>query len=158
MRYSTPTIPPPSNPSQPQQQTHTQHSQPQQNIMNPEAVVALAPTGPPPPNIPTNHTGPPSAPHVIGHPQVGIPPQIQVHYPTIFHQATLMPQQNHHQTNEQLEQQVMVPDQQQIHQQVYHYQQEIQVQPKTQESLISEDKKAMRPPTIAQTAVSCFRL
>ena len=121
-------------------------------MLNPEAVVALAAAGPPPPTIPQNHGGPPQASHLVGHPQVGIPPQIQVHYPTIF-QATIMPQQGHQQ--DQMEQ-VQVPDQQQIHQQVYHYQQEIQIQTKNPESLMDEDVKSNLPPTVAQTAVSCF--
>jgi len=77
VRYSTPTVPPPSNPSQTQQQNHSHRPPPQQNIMNPDAVVALSATGLPLPTIPTNYTGPPSAAHIVGHPQVGIPPQIQ---------------------------------------------------------------------------------
>jgi hypothetical protein len=66
-----------------------------------------------------------------------------------------MPQQGPHQSD-QLEQVQVQPDQQQIHQQVYHYHQEIQVQAKTTESHMEEDMKPNYPPTIAQTAVSCF--
>ena len=150
VRYSTPTVPPPSNPSQPPQQNLSHHPSAQANIINPEAHVAL-----PPPNIPTNHNAPPPpAAHIVGHPQHGIPPQIQVHYPTIF-QATIMAQQGHHQGDQGDQQQV--PDQQHVHQQVYHYQQDFQVQPKTQEPLIDDDASCPTgKPTIAQTAVSCF--
>ena len=62
-----------------------------------------------------------------------------------------MPQQGHHHID-QSEQQV--PDPQQSHQQVYHYQQEIQLHPRTPESLRDEDIKPAFPLTIAQTAVS----
>ena len=154
MRYSTPNVPPPSTPSLQQQQNHSHHSQPQPNIMNPDAVVALAAAGPPP-NIPPNHgTHPPQPAHLVGHhPQVGIAPQIQVHYPTIFQATLTMPQQGHRHID-QTEQQVPVPDPQQSHQQVYHYQQDIQVHPRTPESLRDEDIKSGFPLTIAQTAVS----
>ena len=122
--------------------------------MNPDAVVALAAAGPPP-NIPPNHgTHPPQPAHLVGHhPQVGIAPQIQVHYPTIFQATLTMPQQGHRHID-QTEQQVPVPDPQQSHQQVYHYQQDIQVHPRTPESLRDEDIKSGFPLTIAQTAVS----
>ena len=151
VRYSTPAVPPPPTPSQQQQeqQTHSHPPPAQPTLLNPEAVAALAAAGPPP-AIPPNHGGPPPA-HLVGHPQVGIPPQIQVHYPTIF-QATLMPQQGQ-QTPDQMDQ-APVPDQQQIHQQVYHYQQDIQIQQKTPEALRDDDAKPKFPPTTAQTAVS----
>ena len=124
-------------------------------MINPDAVVALAATGPPPPTITPNHGGhPPPAAHIVGHhPQVGITPQIQVHYPTLFQATLTMPQQGHRHTD-QSDQQVPVPDPQQSHQQVYHYQQDIQVQPRTPESLRDEGIKPSFPPTIEQTAVS----
>merc|ERR1719150_1780434 len=79
VRYSAPNVPPPSTPSLQQQQNHSHHPQPQPNMINPDAVVALAATGPPPPTITPNHGGhPPPAAHIVGHhPQVGITPQIQ---------------------------------------------------------------------------------